>query len=205
MHQGNIHTIIFDLGGVLVDWNPAYLYRKIFPDEEEMNFFLREICSPEWNAMQDAGRPLAEATATLVAQYPHYKPQIESYYGRWTEMVNGIFQGTVDILESLARKKSYRLLALTNWSQETFPFALRHYDFLKHFEGILVSGEEKLIKPDPRIFELFLQRYDIKDPGGALFIDDNVANVETAKRIGLQAILFESPSLLEQALRSRNI
>ncbi len=195
-----MHTIIFDLGGVLVDWNPEYLYRKIIPDEAERHYFLREICSPEWNAMQDAGRLLAEATSSLVTKFPHYTPQIEAYYGRWTEMVGGPIQGTIKILETIAHQKRHRLLALTNWSQETFPYALERYDFLKHFEGILVSGEEKLIKPDRRIFELFFQRYNIKDPAGALFIDDNIANVEAARNAGLHAVQFRSPESLSQYL-----
>jgi 2-haloacid dehalogenase len=200
MMRGKIHTLIFDLGGVLVDWNPEYLFRKIIPDEAERNYFLSEICSPDWNAKQDAGRPLAEATSELVLQYPHYARQIASYYGRWTEMVGGPIQGTVEILENLAQKNSFRLLALTNWSQETFPYALENFDFLKHFEGILVSGHEKLIKPDPRIFELCIQRYSIENTAGVLFIDDNIANVEAAKRIGMQAVQFTSPEHLRKYL-----
>ncbi len=198
--NGQIHTLIFDIGGVLVDWNPAYLYRKIFSDESELNYFLSEVCSPEWNAEQDAGRPVEEATELLVNQFPHYETEIRAYYQRWTEMIGGIISDTVHILESLHRQNNRRLLALTNWSHETFPYAWENYPFLHLFEGILVSGQEKMKKPDPRIFHLLIERYAITEPARALFIDDIADNVASARQTGLQAVQFTSPTRLREDL-----
>ncbi len=197
--NGQIHTIIFDIGGVLVDWNPAYLYRKIFEDEAELNYFLREVCSPSWNAGQDAGRSWAEAIDALIAQHPGYELEIRAYYQRWTEMIGGIITGTVHILELLHRQNSRRLLALTNWSAETFPYALDNFPFLQLFEGILVSGQEKLKKPDLRIYQLLIDRYGV-EPSGALFIDDIPENVESARAAGLHAVRFHSPEQLREDL-----
>jgi len=196
----HINTIVFDIGGVLIDWNPAYLYRKIFSDEAEMKYFLTEICSPEWNAEQDAGRTWGEATQILADQFPQYEPEIRAYFLRWTEMIGGVMTGTVQILESLHQQNSRRLLSLTNWSSETFPYALENFPFLHLFEGIHVSGHEKMKKPDPRIFQLLIDRYGIEEPSRALFIDDNLDNVESARQLGLQAIRFSSPVQLKAEL-----
>jgi 2-haloacid dehalogenase len=197
-------TIIFDLGGVLIDWNPEYVFREIFEKEEEMRYFFSEICTHDWNIQQDAGRPLAEATEVLVAQFPEYEPHIRSYYGRWQEMLGGPIQETVDILEELHQSQEHRLLALTNWSHETFPTALELYPFLQLFEGILVSGVEKLIKPDPRIYQLLIERYTVH-PNRALFIDDNLKNVEGAKALGIEAIQFKSSAQLKSYLQENGV
>lgn len=197
-------TIVFDLGGVLIDWNPAYLYRKIFSTEEQIKHFLTHICNGHWNEQQDAGRPLDEATQVLVEQFPEHAAAIQAYYGRWTEMLGGSINGTVRLLEKLHQDKKYRLYALTNWSQETFPHALERYDFLQLFDGILVSGEEKLIKPDPRIYQLLFERFGIS-PTTALFIDDNPVNVQASQQAGMDAIRFVSPDQLESELTSRGI
>ncbi|MBL7790991.1 MAG: HAD family phosphatase [Saprospiraceae bacterium] len=199
-----MHTVVFDLGGVLIDWNPEYVYRQIFEDEAERRYFLTEVCSPHWNEQQDAGRSLQEATEWLVGQYPDYEPQIRAYYGRWQEMLGGAIPETVEILNQLREQNSHRLLALTNWSAETFPTALEMFDFLHHFEGILVSGQEKLIKPDPRIYHLLINRYGL-NPGESLFIDDNPRNVEGARAVGLQAVHFQSPGQLREALEEQGI
>lgn len=204
-HNDQIHTLIFDIGGVLIDWNPARLYRKIFEDEKERNYFLQEVCSPDWNAEQDAGRPWAEATEILVAQFPHYVQEIRAYSQRWTEMIGGTIPGTVHILKTLHRQNNRRLLALTNWSAETFPYALDNFPFLHLFEGILVSGQEKLKKPDPRIYRLLISRYGIEEPDKALFIDDNADNVASARQVGLQAVQFTSPAQLEEDLGRNGI
>ncbi len=193
----NLDTIIFDLGGVLIDWNPAYVFREIFDDAEEMRYFFEHICTHDWNIQQDAGRPLAEATEEKVAEFPAYESQIRAYYGRWREMLSGAITETVDILTALRQKDKYRLLALTNWSHETFPTALELFDFLHWFEGIVVSGEEKLIKPDPRIYQVLLERYNVT-PQRALFIDDNVKNVAGAEAVGLHAVHFQSPQQLHE-------
>lgn len=199
-----IKTVVFDLGGVLIDWNPAYLYRKIFDDKAKMDYFFKEICTPHWNEQQDAGRPLATATQILVDQFPEYKLEIQAYYGRWTEMLGGPIFETVNILKQIHQQQQHRLYALTNWSHETFPVALERYDFLQLFEGILVSGTEKLKKPDPAIYQLLLKRYQI-EPHSALFIDDNKGNVAAAKAEGIQAIHFQSPTQLKNYLIEKKI
>lgn len=204
MNHTTIDTVIFDLGGVLVDWNPEYLFRKIFDNEAEMRRFLTEITTSEWNELQDAGRPLAEATEWLVERHPRYEEQIRAYYGRWEEMLGGAIEATVAILEQLHRQRSHRLYALTNWSDETFPVARERFTFLRFFEGILVSGREKLKKPDPRIYQRLLQRYAI-EPSRALFIDDSRRNVAGAESVGLHAIHFESPEQLAGQLRAMGI
>jgi len=199
-----IKNIIFDLGGVLVDWNPRYLYRKIFDSEEQIEWFLENICTGEWNAQQDAGRGLDQATAILVAQHPEHSKDIEAYYQRWTEMLNGSIDGTVVLLEQLRRGGAHKLLALTNWSQQTFPTALELFDFLHWFEGIVVSGDEKLIKPDHRIYQVLFERYRI-DPRESVFIDDSLPNIEAARELGLIGIHFKGPGELEQELRNLGV
>lgn len=195
----NIDTIVFDLGGVLIDWNPKYVYRTIFDTEEEIDTFLNEVCNMEWNVQQDAGRSLAEATESLVSHHPKWEKEIRAYYGRWEEMLGGAILESVDILESLKAGGQYRLYALTNWSNETFPIAFARYEFLKIFEGILVSGDEKLIKPDPAIYTLLFDRYKI-DPATSVFIDDSLKNVEGAKTAGMRAIHFRSPMQMREEL-----
>ena len=193
-----INTIVFDLGGVLIDWNPRYVYRDIFSTEEEVENFLNTVCKMEWNLEQDRGRPLKEATDLLVSEFPEWEKEIRAYYGRWEEMLGGAIQESVDILESL-QTGGYRLYALTNWSQETFPIARARFDFLNIFEGILVSGEEKLIKPDTKIYQLLFSRYEIQ-PEKAVFIDDSLKNVEGAKAAGMHAIHFRSPMQMREEL-----
>ena len=200
METYKLDTIIFDLGGVLIDWNPEYVFRKVFQDEAEMRYFLSEVCSPDWNEQQDAGRSLAEATETLAKQFPKYEPEIRAYYGRWEEMLGGPIQDTVELLKQIHQDQVFRLYALTNWSAETFPIAWERYDFLQLFEGILVSGKEKLKKPDPKIYELILDRYQIT-PSKSLFIDDNARNVEAARGIGINAVHFQSPMQIKADIK----
>lgn len=199
-----ITTIIFDLGGVLIDWNPRYVYRHIFDDEEKTDWFIGNICTNEWNEKQDAGRSLKEATDELVANYPEYEKEIRAYYGRWEEMLGGAIQPTVEIFRSLKDTGKYTFYALTNWSAETFPVALERYDFLKWFDGIVMSGEEKTRKPFPEIYELLLNRFNI-DPSQALFIDDSLRNIEGAEAAGIATIHFHSPQQLLKELISRDI
>lgn len=183
-----IDTVVFDLGGVLIDWNPRYLYRQLFDDEAAMEHFLAHVCNQAWNEQQDAGRPWREATAALVAAHPGHRAMIEAYAAGWETMLGGVHQDTIDVLAEL-KARGVRLYALTNWSHETFPVALRKYDFLHWFEGIVVSGEEGLIKPDPRIFELLFQRYGIA-PERALYVDDSARNVEVSHALGMRAWHF---------------
>lgn len=197
---GKINTIIFDLGGVLIDWNPRYLYRKIFKTEEEVTWFLQNICTSEWNDEQDAGRSFEEATSELIRKHPEYAEAIAAWYGRWEETISGPIQGTVSILKDIKTSGDFRLYALTNWSAETFPWALDNFDFLHWFEGIVVSGVEKCRKPLPQFFHILFNRYKI-NPSEALFIDDNLLNIEGAKKLGLNTIAFRNPQQLAEELR----
>lgn len=194
-----INTIIFDLGGVLIDWNPRYVFRQLFETEAEVEDFLQNICTGAWNHEQDKGRSLAEGTEALVQQHPEWEAHIRAYYGRWSEMLRGPIHETVELLQQLKAGGQYRLLALTNWSAETFPIALERYDFLQWFESILVSGEEKMAKPDAEIFELLFERYRI-DPKTSVFIDDSPKNVQSAADLGVTAIHFRSPMQLREEL-----
>ena len=193
-------TIIFDLGGVLIDWNPEYLYRKIFSNENDLRYFLENICTSDWNQEQDAGYPLAQATAELAAKYPQYDTEIKAYYGRWEEMLGGYDEKCVAILKNLHQKKNYQLLGLTNWSSETFHTAKKMYPFLDLFKGIVVSGDEKVKKPDPRLYQILIDRYDIQ-PGKSIFIDDTRINVEIAVDMGFQTIHFLSANQLQEELQ----
>src|SRR6201994_4110761 len=168
-----INTLVFDLGGVLIDWNPEYLYNKLIPDEKERKWFLSTICTPDWNEEQDAGRSLHEATELLVQKHPGHEAAIRAYYDRWQEMLGGPIHETVEIFREVKDRGHLKLYALTNWSAETFPVALELYDFLHWFDGRLVSGEEKTRKPFPEIYQLLIDRFKI-DPTHAIYVDDNI-------------------------------
>jgi 2-haloacid dehalogenase len=191
-------AVVFDLGGVLVDWDPRHLYRKLFDDEQEMEAFLAEVTTMEWNAQQDAGRALSEGVEELAARHPERRELIAAYYDRWLEMLGGPIEGTVDILREL-HEGGVGLYALSNWSAETFPVARPMFPFLEWFDDIVVSGEVRMIKPDPRIFAHVLERFRL-EPGSAVFVDDNAGNVSAAKHAGFIGIVFESPSQLRRAL-----
>ncbi len=190
-----IKTIIFDLGGVLVDWNPEYIYLKEFNgDRIKMRWFFDNICTSSWNEQQDGGKLMKEATKERVKLFPKYKRLIEMFYGRWEEMLKEEISGTVKILRDLKRN-NYRLIALTNWSAETFPIAIKKYKFLKLFEGIVVSGEIKMLKPFKEIYDFTLEKYNL-DPKECVFIDDRLDNIQGAVRCGINGIQFESPEKL---------
>jgi 2-haloacid dehalogenase len=191
-------AVVFDLGGVLVDWNPRHLYRRLFADEAEMERFLAEITTPAWNLEQDRGRPFAEAIAGLVRDHPDQAELIEAYWRRWPEMLGEPFQETVDILADL-RATAIRLIALTNWSAETFPFAAPRYSFLGWFEAVIVSGNVGLVKPDPAIFQLLVDRHGL-EPSRTVVIDDTMANVRAAEGLGFRAISFTGAPALRQEL-----
>jgi len=195
--------LVFDLGGVLIDWNPRYLYRKLIDDEGDINLFLSEVCNSEWNVKQDAGRALAEATAERIALFPKKKSLIEAFYDRWEEMLGGEINETVEILREL-KNKGDSIYALTNWSGETFPIAEERFDFLQWFDGTLVSGVEKMAKPDPAIFHLLLKRYELRAED-CLFIDDSKTNIEAAARIGFETHHFKSAAGLRQELIAANL
>jgi len=191
-------TVVFDLGGVLIDWDPRYLYRQLFDDPDEMESFLAEVTTAEWNAHQDAGRTWAEAIELLVAEHPERRELIEAFHGRWPEMLAGEIPGTVHVLAEL-RAAGVRLVALSNWSAEMFPSARERFDFLAWFEGIVISGDVGVNKPDRRIFELLMDRFGI-EPAAALFIDDSSANVDAATALGFHAIQFTDPTALRVEL-----
>jgi 2-haloacid dehalogenase len=195
-----INTIVFDLGGVLIDWNPEYLYQGLIPDKAERNWFLSHICTPDWNEEQDAGRSLQEGTALLVQKFPDHEASIRAFYGRWKEMLGGPIHDTVEILRHLSYNTDIKLFALTNWSAETFPVALELYDFLHWFDGRLVSGEEKTRKPFTGIYQLMIDRFSI-DPAKAIYIDDNLRNLLPARALGFHGIHFQSADQLREELK----
>ena len=198
MTSERIDTVIFDLGNVLIGWDPRRLYRQLIEDEAQMEWFLRDVCNSEWNEQQDAGRPWTEGTALLRARFPEHAELIDAYHLRWKETLVGPIEGSVAVLAEL-KAHGVRLLALTNWSQETFPFALQLYPFLQWFEGIVVSGEERLVKPDPRIYQRLLQRY-VVDPANALYIDDSARNVVAAEALGMHGWRFRDSAGLREHL-----
>jgi 2-haloacid dehalogenase len=200
----SINTVIFDLGGVLIDWNPRHLYRKIFNTEEEVTWFLENVCTGEWNDQQDAGRSFEEATEELVQKFPDHEEAIRAWYGRWQETISGPIHGTVDLLKTIKDSGKYKLYALTNWSAETFPWALDNFEFLHWFEGIVVSGVEKTRKPFPDFYQILFDRYNI-NPAQAVFIDDNVKNVIGSREVGLPVIHFQTPDQLKEELIKLNI
>ena len=199
-----INTIVFDLGGVLVDWNQRYLYRKLIKDEAAMESFIANVISHEWNTSLDAGVSFENGVSELTRKFPEHKELIAAYHQRWPEMLGESIEGTVEILERLVSSKKYRVLALSNWSAETFPFAREKFPFLKLFETILVSGEEEMVKPDPDFYRLLTERHHV-DLAHAVFIDDVQKNIEAASALGMTAIKFENPSRLRADLAKLNI
>ncbi|HYZ24250.1 MAG TPA: HAD family phosphatase [Rhodopila sp.] len=199
MTASSSRTVIFDLGGVLIDWNPRYLYRRLFDgDEAAMEHFLAHVCSPDWNLLQDAGRTFVEAEAEAIARHPDKRHLIKAWLPNFNEMISGPITGTVEILREL-RSRGTPLYALTNWSAETFVTQPARFEFLGWFQGIVVSGHEKITKPDGRIFRLLLERYNI-DSAGAVFIDDAPRNVAGAEAAGIRGIHFTSPDALREEL-----
>jgi 2-haloacid dehalogenase len=183
--MNNINTIIFDFGGVLIDWNPRYMYRDEFEESSEMEHFLSNVCTDDWNLQQDKGRSLAEGTRVLQDKFPAHVAKIQLYYDQWEKMIKGDIPQNVTVLRIL--KEKYKVYGLTNWSAETFPIVFERYSFFKLFDGIVISGEEKMIKPDKKIFELMLERYHL-EAKNSLFIDDNKNNIQAAKEMGFNTI-----------------
>ena len=199
-----INTIIFDLGAVLIDWNPHYMYRTIFNDEDEMKNFLANVTTSDWNEEQDAGRSLQEGTDLLVKQHPQHEENIRAFYSRWDEMLGDAFWDTVEILKELKDSGKYKIYALTNWSAETFPKAQQKFEFLNWFDGIVVSGEEKMRKPTTAFYRILLDRHTVK-PETALFIDDNLRNVLAAEQLGINSIHFMNANQLRDELVGMNL
>ena len=195
-----INSIIFDLGGVLIDWNPNYVYHEnYFSTIEERNYFFENICTNDWNENQDAGYSIAKATAEKLKEFPEWEKPILDFYGKWEEMLGGAIMETVEIFSLLKQNPPLKFYALTNWSAETFPIALKRFDFLQWFDGRVVSGEEKTRKPFPEFYQLLFDRYSVKT-AEALFIDDNLRNVTAGNKLGLKSIHFTSAEQLKKEL-----
>lgn len=199
-----ITTVIFDLGGVLVDWSPRYVYEHVFDSDEKINWFLENICTLDWNEKQDAGYLIADAVEEKVAEFPEWEKEIRIYYDRWTDMLRGPIEGTVEIFRQLKTNRDLKFYALTNWSAELFPIALERYDFLHWFDGRVVSGEEMTRKPFADIYMKLLDRYNV-DAAEAIFIDDNGRNIDAAQKLGIKSIHFQNPEQLSLELRNNNI
>lgn len=195
-------AVIFDLGGVLVDWNPDYLYRKLIPDPVARTYFLTQICAPAWNAEQDRGRGWYTAIAELVAQFPDHAELIRAYRARWPEMLGGAIADSVAVLDAL-KAQGFPVFALTNWARDTFKLAQEHLP-LDRFDGIVVSGEVGYMKPDPRIFKLLLNKYQLV-ADDCCFIDDARPNIDAALVLGFDCIHFQSPTQLRQELEQRGM
>jgi len=198
MKMKEIRNIIFDFGGVLIDWNPLYLYKDVFRDKLELDFFLNEVCNHKWNEKQDAGRPFKDGIAELVIKYPQYSKEIEMFYTHWIDMVGGEIKENTSLISEL--REEYLLFGLTNWSAETFPLIYNKYPFFEELDGIIVSGEEKIIKPDPEIYKRLLHKFEI-EAEDSLFIDDNQMNIQTAKNMGFHTIHLKQGVNLREEMK----
>ncbi|MBD8347259.1 MULTISPECIES: HAD family hydrolase [unclassified Dysgonomonas] len=197
-----IKNIVFDFGGVLLDWNPRYFYKNIFKEESELNFFLNEVCNHEWNEKQDAGRSFKDGISELIIKHPQYKREIELFYTHWIDMVGGEIEENTALISEL--KSEYLLFGLTNWSAETFPLVYERYSFFKELDAIIVSGEENVIKPNPEIYRRLLSRCEI-DSQHSLFIDDNKINIEAAQNLGFHTIHFQQGVSLRDEMKKKGI
>jgi 2-haloacid dehalogenase len=199
--MAEINTIIFDLGGVLIDWNPHYVFHdEYFDTPERRDYFFEHICTSGWNENQDAGYPIAKATEERIALFPGWEKAIRDYYGRWNDMLGGPIYETVEIFRELKQNTGLKFYALTNWSAETFPIALERFDFLQWFDGRMVSGEEKTRKPFPEFYQKLVDKFSI-NPSRSVFIDDNLRNVNGGEAAGFQGIHFLNPIQLKNDLK----
>ena len=195
-----VKAIIYDLGGVLVDWNPLHVFDdNYFESEEKRKFFFEQVCTGDWNERQDEGYPIALATEEKVSEFPEWEAPIRDFYGRWKEMLRGPIPESVDLFRRLKKNTDLKFYALTNWSAETFPVALARFDFLQWFDGIVVSGIEKSRKPFPDFYQLLLDRYSLT-AGEVIFIDDNLRNIKAAEQMGIQGIPFTDTKTVEKRL-----
>ncbi len=200
----NITAIIFDFGNVLLEWNPRFVYRKYFPNNEEgMENFLKEIKFMEWNSAQDKGRPFEAGIAILSREHPHRAELIQAYHDHWQDSIGDAITGSVEILKRL-KDKDYPLYGLSNWSPQTFPYALSKYDFFDLFDDMVISGYVGHVKPEPAIYELTLEKIG-KPASECLFIDDSLANIQQANKMGFKTIRFTSPEKLKQELTEMDL
>ena len=205
--NSSIDTIVCDLGGVLVDWSPLYVYDdSYFADPADREFFFKHICTSDWNEQQDAGYSLQKATEEKLAEFPQpkWEQPIRDFYGRWVEMLKGPIPETVALFKALKAKDRFQFYALTNWSGENFHIALQRFDFLHWFDGRLVSGQEGTRKPFPEFYQLLITRYQI-NPVRAIFIDDNLRNVKAGEQMGMKSIHFKSAAQLHADLHQLGI
>lgn len=201
---GAIQAVIFDFGGVLIEWDPRRVFQRYFPSRPQaMEQFLREVNFAGWNALQDKGRSFSEGIALLAAEYPRYAPAIRAFWEHWEDSIGGPIPDSISILRRL-KQAGYPLYGLSNWSAETFPIIEERYDFFELFNDIIISGQVKLIKPDPAIFKLAQQRIGLP-ASSCLLIDDSQANTEAASRLGYATVLFESAQQLEKEILERQL
>ena len=200
-----IKNVVFDFGGVLLDWNPRYFYNCIFYDDQKMEYFLQNIATSTWNAQMDKGRSFEECMKELAEQYPEYKDPIMLYRKGWETMLKGPIESGMRVLDAVMNAQKFKVYGLTNWSAETFPSTFNKYKFLQKFEGIVVSGEEQMIKPEKGIYLTLIERYNLV-PEETFFMDDNIQNVETALSRGINAVQFTGTDKnLEQIAKILNI
>ena len=200
----SLTTVVFDLGGVLIDWDPNYLYTQLIPDDAERSRFLTEVCTPEWNHAMDAGSSVSESVNELAAQHPRDAPLIQAWQDRWPEMLGGEIAENVAVAEGLS-DAGVRLLALTNWAAETWPHAVAEFSFLTTlFEGIVVSGQERTAKPDREIFDIIIDRYGL-DPTSTGFIDDSAPNVATAASLGFRTHHYTTSAEFDGWVRDQSL
>ncbi len=191
---------VFDIGNVLIAWDPRHLYRKLFADHDEMERFLATVCTDAWNLEQDRGRSFADAVRALTAEHPRYADEIRAYDERWREMIPGAIEETVELLTAL-RACCPRVFAITNFNQDKLREAQARFPFLTVFDDVVVSGTERLLKPDPAIYEVLFRRQNVK-PSDCAFVDDSEKNVAAARALGMQAIHFTSPQQARAEFRA---
>ena len=200
----SIKAVVFDFGGVLIDWSPEYLYRTLIPDETERRWFLTHVCAMDWVIQQDGGQTIEEGTAELIAKFPEHETLIRAFYERWHEMIAGVLDDGIATLERLD-SAGVPLFGLTNWSAETFPYAWENFPVLRRFKDIVVSGRVKLVKPDPAIFAEMVKRVERHLPGiqpaELVFIDDNRKNAEAASALGWHGVHHTSAAQTDAKLR----
>ena len=195
-----IKNIIFDFGGVLVDWNPHYLFDDFFKSEEKSDWFIKNVCNSEWNAEMDCGKPFSVAVAERIAQFPDYEEGIRLYHTDWMKTMGEEIPGMYDLIKSLKENGFPVIYGLTNWSAETFPTVRKKYRIFEMIDYIVMSGEEKLLKPNPLLYKVLLDRYNLVAKE-CLFIDDNQANVDGAINVGIKSVRFEGVEKLKKDLK----
>jgi 2-haloacid dehalogenase len=196
-------TAVFDVGNVLVRWDPFRVYREMIPDETKRNWFLQNVCTSAWNLEQDRGRSWEEGIALLVASHPEWESQIRAYDERWHEAVPGLIEDSVAVLEEL-KARGEKVYGITNFSREKWAECLIRFPFLQSFDGVVVSAHERVIKPDPAIYRILFERYDLA-PEDCIFIDDSARNIEAARSLGMKGIHFVEPIDLRAALSRHGV